>query len=41
MNSLIRNWREADRTVRLIYAVVGAEMVLVIALFIAGFWGAD
>ena len=38
MNSLIRNWREADRTVRLCYAIVAAEVVLAIALFIAGFW---
>jgi hypothetical protein len=36
MNSLLRNWREADRTVRLCYAIVGTKIVLAIILFVAG-----
>jgi hypothetical protein len=32
MRSLLRNWREADRAVRLIYAVVGAEIAIAVYL---------
>jgi hypothetical protein len=37
MRSLLRNWREADRTVRLVYAVVGVEIAIAI-LLLAGCW---
>jgi hypothetical protein len=38
VRSLWRNWREADRAVRLVYLMVAAEALLGLALLLAGCW---